>query len=78
VFKRKKHICEPRPIEIKTDVHLCTHEQLIPIDKRKNYVLVLKQPLSSEQMDYVLKMLKFDGYKIKLLVNGDGTEFRNA
>ena len=56
------------------EVAFCSHEQLMPLDKRKNYALRHHGYLAPELVKTIKSTLEASGYKIKLIYDGNQCE----
>lgn len=74
----KRHKCPTQPHVWKVDVIIGENARLMEIDKRKNYVLILDQELPMQHLEQIGKFLKDSGYKIKIIINGQRSEFKRA
>lgn len=67
----KRHQCPTRHITMQNEIKFCSHEQLMPLDKRKNYALRVHHDLSPDMIKHIKTTLEASGYKIKLIYNGN-------
>lgn len=74
----KKHKCPTQPHIWKVDVIIGENAHLMPIDKRKNYALILDTPLPAQHIEQIFKITQASGYKIKIIINGQNVELKNA
>ena len=71
----RKHVCPPREVHVVNNVEFCSHEQLIPIDKRKKYALKLHHGLDQRYVQQITDVIKKSGYKIAIVIDGNQVDF---
>lgn len=70
----KRHKCPPRQVTVINEVQFCSHEHLIPMDKRKKYALKLHQDLHFHHVKQIKDFIEKSGYKIVLTYNGNAAD----
>ena len=59
---------------MQNEIKFCSHEQLMPLDKRKNYALRHHGYLAPELVRHIKLTLEASGYKIKLIYDANQCE----